>query len=113
MAETSDQLILDQVTRPAFSMFVATPLYVVDGLPQYGLRRIPVFPDPTDQVFMMTFQAQFRLDLVSYAFYQTCELAWVIADVNNVSDMLMGVLVGSTLRVPLKSRLTALGLLNS
>jgi len=94
-------------------MFVATPLYVIDGFPVYGLMRPPVFPDPTDQVFTMTVQAQHRLDLVSYAFYQTPELAPVIAEVNNIHDMLMGVRVGSTLRIPLKSRLTALGLLNN
>jgi len=93
-------------------MFQATKAYVVNGQPVWGLMRPKVEPDPTDQVFLMTAAGQHRLDLISSVFYQTPELWDVIAQVNNILDPLMGAAQGSTLRIPLKSRLANLGLLN-
>ena len=110
MADTD---VLAQVRLPAYSMFQATPNYVVNGYPVWGLMRPVIFPDPTDQVFTMTMAGQRRLDLVSYVFYQVPDLWWVIAEVNGLVDPLVGVAAGSTLRIPLKSRLATLGLLNS
>ena len=108
----ADEDILAQVKRPAFSMFLATRAYVINGMPVWGLMRPKVFPDSTDQVFTMTDAGQRRFDLVSTVFYQTPEMWNVIAEVNNIHDPLTGVSEGSTLRIPLKSRLAALGLLN-
>ena len=108
-----DENILNQVNRPAFSMFSTTAPYVVNGQPVWGLMRPRVSPDVTDQVFTMTSAGQRRLDLVSMVFYQTPELWDIIAQVNNIHDPLVGVAEGSTLRIPLKSRLAALGIVNS
>lgn len=93
-------------------MFQATKAYVLDGVPIWGLMRPKITPDDTDQVFTMTEAGQNRFDLISAAFYQTPEMWDVIALVNNIHDPLTGAAQGSTLRIPTKSRLSELGLLN-
>lgn len=82
------------------------------GVPVWGLMRPKIEPDPSDQVFLMTESGQNRLDLVSSVFYQTPELWDIIAVVNGIIDPVVGVSAGSTLRIPLKSRLADMGLLN-
>lgn len=71
-----------------------------------------VLPDSTDQVYTVTLAGERRLDLIAYMFYGASELWWVVALVNGLKDPLVGVKYGTQLRIPLKSRLAGLGILN-
>jgi len=94
-------------------MYATTPVYLVGDMYEFGLRRPPIVADPTDQLFRITQPVERRLDLVSYIFYGTTRLWWVIADANYLEDPLVGVQTGTLLRIPTKSRLSEAGLLNS
>ncbi len=93
-------------------MLSKTSIYNVDGNVVPGLMAPPIVADPTDTLYRVTQSGQRRLDLISHLYYGTSELWWVIAFVNNLVDPIAGVSAGADLRIPLRSRLTALGILN-
>jgi hypothetical protein len=99
------------VSLPAYSMFSNTPVYEVKGDIVFGLLRDPVIASPTDQLYVVTQAGEKRLDLVSSLFYGTSHLWWVLALVNNLVDPLVGVSVGTELRIPTKQRLADEGIL--
>ena len=104
---------MDQrVTLPPFSMLSKTPIYSVKGLVVTGLLNPPVGPDVSDTLYRVTLAGERRLDLISQLHYGTPELWWVISLVNNLIDPIAGVASGSDIRIPLRSRLSALGILN-
>ena len=92
-------------------MFVSTPVIQVDETIVLGLMRDPVAIDETDLVYEVQQGITNRLDLISDHFYQTPELWWVLALVNNIQDPLVGFEVGVKIRVPTRERLASEGIL--
>lgn len=92
-------------------MFRSTPVIRVGGDIVLGLMRAPVAIDQTDAVFEVKQGVTNRLDLISNHFYQTPELWWVIALVNNLFDPMAGFEVGTKIRVPTRERLASEGIL--
>ena len=76
-----------------------------------GLIRDPVLADSTDLIFVVDKPNENRLDLISQSFYGTPELWWVLAMVNNMRDAQFGIPYGTRLRIPLRSRMTNLQIL--
>jgi len=94
------------------SMFMNTPLYGVDGEVVAGLQRPPAIEDPSDLVYVVPTAGVNRFDLVSQLFYGTPDLWWLIAEVNNIIDPLVGVAAGTVIRVPTRDRMSKEGMLN-
>lgn len=104
---------MDQrVTLPPFSMLSKTPIYSVKGNIVTGLMAPPILPDPSDTLYQVTQMGERRLDLISHLHYGTPELWWVIALVNDLIDPMAGVAAGVELRIPIRERLSSLGILN-
>jgi hypothetical protein len=104
---------LPTVELPNYSMFATTPFYMGDdGELVFGLRRDPVLPDSTDKAYTVEQFGKDKLWLISELFYKTKDLWWVISSVNNVVDPLVGVKLGTTLRIPTVERLASEGILN-
>lgn len=110
-----------RIELPQYSMFSETPVYhgiteTVDDEEQslvvFGLMGSPVVPDVTDTLYTVRMGGESRLDLISAKFYGVSDLWWVIARVNHIRDALIGPSMGTILRIPTKSRLSALGILN-
>lgn len=115
-------MIAQRVELPAHSAFVRTPVYSglkveIDGASEpvvaFGLMLDAVVADDSDELFTVTVGLANRLDLISDQFYGTKSLWWVVAMVNNQLDPLVGFVPGDLIRIPKKSRLSVLGLLNS
>lgn len=104
-----------RVQLPAYSMWSATPAYnvVSDGEDAvvFGLLQDAVVTDPSDLLYEVSHLSLHRLDLISYHFYGVPDLWWVIARVNQITDPLVGPPVGTTLRIPTKTRLAQEGVL--
>ena len=92
-------------------MYVQTPVYQVGGDIVFGLMVPPIIADATDVVYTVTQSTANRLDLVANTFYGDPSLYWVLGDVNDITDIQNGVPEGTRLRIPSKSRLTALQIL--
>jgi hypothetical protein len=101
-----------RIELPPYSMFATTPVYDVDNEVVFGLMKDVVVPDASDTLFTVPPGAESRLDAISYKFYGTPALWWVIARVNDVEDALVGVALNATLRIPTKERLASQGILN-
>jgi hypothetical protein len=104
-------MIATRIQLPQYSMFTKTLVYEVGGQGVFGLLRDTVVPDPTDIAFTVPPGGVHRLDLISYQFYGTPQLWWVIAAVNNIVDPLYGAEDGTQLRIPTRSRLASEGVL--
>jgi len=94
-------------------MFANTTTYSVeqpDGSSDivFGLMRIPLQPDSSDQTFVVDQRTENRLDLVSYQVYGTPQLFWAIAALNNIIDLHAGIPIGTQLRIPIQSRIPTL-----
>lgn len=104
-----------RVQLPPFSMWSATPIYEVNGpdgpIIAFGLLQDAAVADPTDSLYTVPQAGVRRLDLISHVFYGVPDLWWVIARVNNLTDPLTAVPVGTVLRIPAKARLAQEGLL--
>ena len=86
-------------------MFSKTPVYDVNGVIVFGLQQPVVLPAIGDEIYTVTLPLENRLDKISTLFYGTPTLWWAIAQVNNLVDVLIGVPVGTQLRIPNRSRL--------
>lgn len=101
-----------RIELPPYSMFANTPVYDVDNEVVFGLMKDVVVPDASDDLYTVPPGGENRLDAISYKFYGTPALWWVISRVNNVEDPLVGVELNATLRIPTKERLASIGILN-
>lgn len=101
-----------RIELPAFSMFSTTPVYEADSEIVFGLMKDVIVPDVTDQLYTVPPGGVNRLDSISYLFYGTPALWWVLARVNNLLDPLVGVALNEKIRVPTKTRLASEGILN-
>lgn len=93
-------------------MFSSTPVYEVGGEIVFGLMKDVIVPDASDDLYKVPPGGENRLDAISYSFYNTPHLWWVIARVNNIVDPLLGAPVNTIIRVPTKSRLASEGVLS-
>jgi len=90
----------------AFSRFNNHPVYVdpITRKKFIGSWNPPVFPEKeTDVLFEITSSFAYRPDIISYEFYETPLLGWVISYVNNVSNPLDrqdGLYPGRVIRIP-------------
>jgi|AntDeeMinimDraft_5_1070356.scaffolds.fasta_scaffold101836_1 hypothetical protein len=50
--------------------------------------------------FVVNQTLQFRIDLISYRFYNTFDLGWLICDYNNIMDPFDEIVVGKELLIP-------------
>jgi len=101
-----------RIELPPYSMMAKTPVYDVNNTIVFGLMADIIVPDLSDTLFVIPTEGVNRLDLISDEFYGTPELWWVLARVNNIQDALVGVPVGTTVRIPTKARLASAGILN-
>jgi nucleoid-associated protein YgaU len=101
-----------RVELPAYSMFATTPVYEVGGEIVFGLMKDVIVPDPSDTLYTVGPADVPRLDLISYRFYGTPALWWVIARVNDIVDALSGIPLNTQIRIPTKARLASEGILN-
>lgn len=101
-----------RVELPPYSMFATTPVYEVESDVVFGLMKDVIVPDASDDLFTVPPGAENRLDSISYKFYGTPSLWWVLARVNNIADPLTGVEANATIRIPTKARLASEGILN-
>ena len=100
-----------RIQLPAYSMFSATPVYETEGVIQLGLMQDVVVADASDELFVVPAGGVERLDLISFNFYGTPELWWVVARLNNIQDPLVGAPAGTRLRIPTRQRLASEGIL--
>lgn len=107
MASISIYYVPQQVTLSKTSMFLQTPVYNVGGTIVYGLRREVIPPDTSDRVITVTAGLESRLDLLASEIYGTSDLFWVLAEANQIIDVMTEVPNGTKLRVPLKDRVFA------
>ena len=70
--------------------------------------RFVIDEDVTDTFFEVGKGYENRLDLISYKYYSTTMLWWVIAEINGIDNPLL-VEAGTILRIPLMSRLYGIG----
>jgi hypothetical protein len=109
------------IQLPPYSMFSKTPVYAdvpveIEGDKQTaivpGLQVPPVVEDQSDILYKVSQGGAARLDLIADEFYGTPELWWVLAQVNPGTDPLIGFELGQSVRVPTRTRLATLGILN-
>jgi hypothetical protein len=101
-----------RVELPPYSMFATTPVYDAADQVVFGLMKDVIVPDASDELFTVPPGGETRLDSISYKFYGTPALWWVLARVNDVEDPLVGVALNAQLRIPTKARLASEGILN-
>ena len=70
-----------------------------------------ITPDPSDIFHTISAGEESRPDVISYMYYQTPELYWVILWVNGINDPFEQLNPGAILRIPLRTRLMSLGVL--
>ena len=110
--------VVEIVELPRYSMFQSTPIYRIEStVPNTydiipGMIRDPVIADTTDQIYVVDQTTQNRLDLIANLFYGQSELWWVLAMVNNLIDAHV-VPYQTRLRIPLRSRLTNLQIIQN
>jgi hypothetical protein len=91
-----------------FSRFRRQLVYkAADGKLFYGVYEKPIFT-PSQDDFYHTVQMgeEFRLDLISYFYYRTPELWWLVALSNNIGSVLDDINVGDILLIPSPSSVT-------
>ena len=74
----------------------------------FSARDIP--RHNTDQFYVLSSEDVARPDLLSYKFYGTPKLYWVILWLNNISDPFEGMYPGMLLRIPTYTRLAQYGI---
>jgi hypothetical protein len=95
----------------SFSRFFGQKLYISGAYKFWGTWTPTSIPfSPKDMYFTVTSGVESRLDLVSYKFYQTPELWWVLADVNQIFFPAEELTVGTVLRIPSKTTLITMGI---
>jgi hypothetical protein len=102
-----------KLSLPPFSFLSQTPIYSVGGNIVPGLMVPAVTAHSSDIPYVVPLAGERRIDLISHLHYGTTELWWVLLQVNGLIDPLAGVAANSTIRVPTRERLAALGLLNT
>ena len=96
----------------AFSRFFGQPLYLGDRDRFWGVwEPVDIPPSPSDQYITVDEAIAGRIDLISYRYYRTPELWWVIAEANALFFPPEDLIIGMILRIPSITTLTSLGLM--
>jgi len=115
MAKTKELLPLQNkvtIIHP-FSRFNSHPFFQdpETGNIFIGSWNPTLFPlKESDKSFLVTAQHAYRPDIISYEYYNTPLLAWVICYVNNITnpyDKTNGIVPGIVLRIPDITTITA------
>jgi len=70
---------------------------------------INIPPHPSDTLYVLEAKDVARPDIISYAFYGTPSLYWIILWLNNITDPFEGMYPGMLLRIPTFQRLGEYG----
>ena len=96
----------------AFSRFSKQDLFFDQNTKFWGTwDPVNVLPSPADNYYTVTAPFEGRLDLISYRYYNTPELWWVLAEVNGLFFVPEDVVVGLILRIPSYTTLATLGII--
>lgn len=96
----------------SFSRFSDQLLFSSNGVPFWGTWIPADIPfSPADQYHVVSSLDVGRLDLIAYKFYQTPELWWVLAAVNEIFFPPEDMEEGDVLRIPDRSNLILMGLI--
>lgn len=76
-------------------------IYATGGRLFFGIYKKADFPETAEDKYHTVVQGEeLRLDLLSYAYYRTPELWYVIAIVNDLVSVFDDVKIGDVLRIP-------------
>ena len=99
-------------TMHRFSRFFGQDAFMVGQRKFWGTWEPIVIPNsPSDRYITITEAMAGRIDLVSYEFYGTPELWWIIAEANGIAFPPDDLAVGDVLRIPSPSTAATLGLI--
>jgi hypothetical protein len=94
-----------------FSRFFGQRMYLVDNTKFWETwEPINIPPSPTDFYVTVNQAVEGRLDLLSYRYYNTPELWWVLAEVNGIFFPPDDLKIGMVLRIPSFTSIASLGL---
>ena len=94
----------------AYSRFFSQDLFLINGKRVWGTWESPKIPNsPFDNYHTVTQMDAGRLDLISYKYYQTPELWWVLATANGLFFPADELVAGMILRIPDLNQITSLG----
>jgi len=114
MATTNELLPLAEHSEIVhdYSRFFRQSVYRESGEMFWGTWIPPEIPfSPQDVYHEVAEKDERRLDLISYRWYKTPELWWVIAEANNLMFPVDDLEIGMILRIPNKVTLRTLGIL--
>ena len=95
-----------------YSRFFDQDLFIINNKKVWGTWEIPEIPNSPNDIYHTVTQADAgRLDLISYEYYKTPELKWVIASVNGIFFPAEEIVENLVLRIPDINQLTNLGLI--
>ena len=89
-----------KVNLPVQSMFRSTPVYDLDGLLVFGMMIHPTIVEDVSRVALVTRDTITRLDRLSFAAFDTPQLWWAVAEMNDMVDPLTELEINQALRVP-------------
>jgi len=97
---TSELKFIQRPKRPGNSRYKPS-YHINDGTFTYPPTRryLPADEHPNQTIYQMTAGEVNRLDLISYRFYKTVELWWVIAQANGIGNP-RRVPAGTVLKIP-------------
>ncbi len=96
------------------SVFQKTSRYVMGGKTEVSpeflewWNKTLLSNDPTDVTYILEKKFENRPDLLAYSFYGDPYLWWVICQYNAILDFNIDFVEGLVLRIPTKTRITAL-----
>jgi len=97
----ADLVTTGKVILNRFSRFRGTDILREGSVEFFATFPIPAIPDRADDRFHEVGAGEDgRLDLISYRYYATAELWWVIAVANDIFFPMREVIPGIVLRVP-------------
>jgi hypothetical protein len=109
LTELEDPINIDSISRLRFSKIFEEDVQVGNpttskwgSIRFWGMWSRPDIPTSVfDKYHQVTSKDQYRLDAISYKYYGTPDLAWVIASANEaVLDPIQDIIAGRFLRIP-------------
>ena len=92
------------------SRYTWTPLFTDDEIDRAYLgtwESRNLTEDPSDQLYVLEEYEVGRPDLISYRYYKTPKLYWLILHVNDISDPFEDMYPGMLIRIPALQRVLA------
>lgn len=63
-------------------------------------ERLDIPTNPSDRIHTVSLEDRGRLDIISFMYYRTSLLWWLIAEANNIYDPFQVIDTGTQLRIP-------------